>query len=201
MLSKESIALELFNIGAVKFGEFKIKSGMISPYYLDIKCITSKPKLLRDIAETMWESIPNKNWELVCGVPYTALPIATVMSVDHEVPMVIRRKEAKGYGTNKIIDGIYQPGQSVLVVEDVITSGASIMETIAPLEEVGLKPQEIVILINREQGGKARLESAGYKVNQVMSVFELLEILENNEKITTETGQMVRTFITENQVG
>ena len=163
MLSKEQIALELFAIGAVKFGEFKLKSGILSPYYLDIKCIISKPKLLRAIAETMWESVPNKNFDLLCGVPYTALPISSVMSVDHEVPMVIRRKEAKGYGTNKIIDGVYEPGQTVLVVEDLITSGASIMETIAPLLEVGLKPTEVVILLNREQGGKAKLEAAGYK--------------------------------------
>lgn len=200
MLSKEQIALELFEIGAIKFGEFKIKSGILSPYYLDIKCITSKPKLLRDIAKTMWESIPNKNFDLVCGVPYTALPIATVMSVDHEVPMVIRRKEAKGYGTNKIIDGVYETGKTVLVVEDVITSGASIMETIAPLQEVGLKPTQVVILINREQGGKAKLEAAGHTVNQVMSVFEVLEILEKNGKLTSETTTMVRKFIAENQV-
>ena len=138
----------------------------------------------------MWESVPNKNFDLLCGVPYTALPISSVMSVDHEVPMVIRRKEAKGYGTNKIIDGVYEPGQTVLVVEDLITSGASIMETIAPLLEVGLKPTEVVILLNREQGGKAKLEAAGYKVNQVMSVFELLDILESNGKINSETKAM-----------
>ena len=123
---KKQLVQELFDIGAVKFGEFKLKSGIISPFYIDLRVIISKPKLVRLVSQLMWEEVKGahqKSFELICGVPYTGLPIASCMSLDTNVSMVMKRKEAKDYGTKKMVEGIFQGGEACLIVEDIITSG------------------------------------------------------------------------------
>lgn len=194
-----NITLHLHQIGAIKFGEFKLKSGILSPIYIDLRLIVSYPVLLKQIATLMWEKVGQSHFDCVCGVPYTALPIATALSLQCHLPMVMRRKEKKEYGTKKTIEGAFEKGQNCLLIEDLITSGASIFETIEPLEQEGLKVSDIVVLLDREQGGKKRIEEKGYRLYSLLKITDLLATLEKEKLISTEVVLQVQNFIRANQ--
>jgi len=194
------LILKLHEISAIKFGEFKLKSGIMSPVYIDLRVTVSYPEVLKMVADAMWDRIKELKFDVLCGVPYTALPFATVMSVEHSKPMVMRRKEVKDYGTKKTIEGYLEAGQNCLIVEDLITSGSSVFETVEPLEHEGLKVTNIVVLVDREQGGKKHIQDKGYTIYSVMTISEVLETLEQENKLDNEMVTKVKKFINENQV-
>lgn len=199
-MNTTQLIVKLNEIGAIKFGEFKLKSGIMSPVYIDLRVCVSYPEVLKLVAEVMWQKIKGLKFDLICGVPYTALPIATVMSVNNNKPMIMRRKEVKDYGTRKAIEGYFKPGQTVLVVEDLVTSGSSVFETIAPLEHEGLKITDVVVLVDREQGGKKHIAEKGYTLHSALTITEVLEILEKEGKLDNEVVNKVKKFIKANQV-
>lgn len=194
-MNHAEIALKLYDIGAIKFGQFKLKSGIHSPIYIDLREIISFPDLLKGVSEAIWERTQGKKFDRMCGVPYTALPIVSYLSVAYHQPMVMRRKEAKEYGTKKIVEGVFKQGQSCLVVEDIITSGASIMETISPLEEAGLVINDIIVFLDREQGGSQRVAENGYNIDSVFKLTDILALLQRHTRIDTQTYQQVVSFI------
>ena len=112
----------------------------------------------------------------------------------------MRRKEIKDYGTKQAIEGKFEKGQNCLIIEDLVTSGASIFETIEPLEKEGLKIKDIIVLVNREQGGKKHIEDKGYNLYSVFTISEILEVLEKNNLLDNTMTEKVKTFIKENQV-
>ena len=158
MESKKEFFLECYKLGIIKFGRFTLKSGIESPFYVDLRPLASDPKILKHLANYLLDMLPLDNFDLICGVPYAALPMATAMSLESYIPLIIKRKEAKDYGTKKLIEGIFTKGQNCLLVEDVITSGKSLLETIPEVENEGLSVSDIVVVLDREQGGKQILE-------------------------------------------
>lgn len=194
-----SLIHKLFELGAVKFGTFTLKSGIISPIYIDLRPTISVPQLLVAIAEMLYETVRHCKYDLICGVPYAALPFATAISIKHLVPMVMRRKEKKEYGTGKWVEGSFQKGQRCLVVEDVITSGQSIFETLIPLEQEGLQIEDIAVLVDREQGGRKLIEKKGYRVHSVCTITNIVDALLLEKKIDKTVADAVQKFIRENQ--
>ncbi|WP_278381211.1 orotidine-5'-phosphate decarboxylase [Chryseobacterium arthrosphaerae] len=200
MESKKEFFLECYKLGIIKFGRFTLKSGIESPFYVDLRPLASDPKILKNLANYLLEMLPLDNFDLICGVPYAALPMATAMSLESYIPLIIKRKEAKSYGTKKLIEGIYQKGQNCLLVEDVITSGKSLVETIAEVEQEDLKVSDIVVVLDREQGGKQLLENKGYRVHTLFNISEVCGILQETGELSDEEVARIQDFLQGNHI-
>ena len=144
------IIQDLINNGLIQKGSFKLKSCEESNIYIDLKKIISFPKLNLLICNMINSKIiPNIN--LICGTPYGAVPFASYISINNEIPMIFLRKERKEYGTKKLIEGNFIKGQRVVLIEDVVTSGNSVIETASKLEEHGLVVSQIITVFSRSE--------------------------------------------------
>ena len=193
--AKRQLILELYRIGAIKWGEFTLRSGELSPVYLDLRSVISYPSLLRSIAASLIDlSLPCR-YQLVCGVPYTALPIATAMSLDSGIPLVMCRKEAKAYGTKKRVEGAFDPQDVCLLVEDVVTSGQSVLETAALLQQEGLDVQDIVVFFDRQRGAREAIEQKGYRLHAYCSLSDVVDVLEDEGLIEAHHAARIQSYI------
>ncbi|XP_008400924.1 uridine 5'-monophosphate synthase [Poecilia reticulata] len=199
-VSIDSLILKLHDVNAVKFGEYKLKSGLLTPIYIDLRVLVSHPALMNQVSSVIYQRAQEENLQFnsVCGVPYTALPLATIICSRHELPMLIRRKEAKDYGTKKMVEGSFCEGDTCLIIEDTVTSGSSILETAEVLHKEGLKVTDAIVLMDREQGGVDMLASRGIRLLPIISMFKLLDVLLAAERIDAPTAQSVRKFIMDN---
>ncbi|KAM4608424.1 uridine 5'-monophosphate synthase [Polymixia lowei] len=196
----DDLILKLHNVDAVKFGEYKTKNGLISPIYMDLRVLVSYPSLMNEVSSLIYKTVDAKKlkFDSVCGVPYTALPLATIICSRHDLPMLIRRKEAKDYGTKRMVEGKYREGETCLIIEDTVTTGSSILETAEVLYKEGLKVTDAIVLVDREQGGVAMLASKGIRLHPVISMFTLLDVLLAAKRIDAQTAGDIRTFILAN---
>ena len=171
----QSILDELQATHAIKFGDFTLRSGAHSPVYINLRAVISHPRLLKNLSEALYTKIKHLDFDFICGVPYSALAIATSLSITHDIPMVMRRKEPKKHGLGQTVEGDFFPGQSCIVVEDVMTTGLSILETIGDLEQAGLRVTAVATIVDREQGAKENLAKKGYEVYHVFTLREILD--------------------------
>jgi len=198
-ISKRVLITKLFDIGAIKFGQFKLKTGVVSPIYIDLRRIISYPDMLQTIAQLLWHEIKDTRFNVMCGVPYGALPITTSIALLFKQPMIMPRKQAKEYGTKATIEGMYQQKDVVLVIEDIITSGGSVFETVDILHKEGLYVHDVAVFLDRQQGGSQRLEKKGMQVHAVFTLSDLLDHLYDEGKISESTRTTVKTFIQQNR--
>ena len=195
MSTLDALCLKLHEIGAVKFGEFKLKDGSLSPIYIDLRLLVAYPDVLELVAGEMAILARNLKFNRLCGIPYAALPIATALSLNMRLPMIYPRREVKQYGTKKPIEGLYSAGETVLVIDDLITTGLSKFEFIQPLEQEGLHVKDILVLIDREQGGAQALKEKGYALHSVLGITFLLNTLTVHNKITKEKADEILAYL------
>lgn len=190
---------KIYDAGCIKFGEFKLKSGIMSPVYCDFRGLISKPELLKEIGQALADKAKEIGCDRVAGIPYAGLPLGVAASIAGNIPMIYPRKEAKDYGTKKLIEGAFNDGDKVIVIDDIITDGASKIEAIRPLAEAGIKVTDVLIILDREQGGDKILDKAGYKLHSLGKLSEVLDTLVAAGKVDKEMQASVADFIAANQ--
>ncbi|CAG9131235.1 unnamed protein product [Plutella xylostella] len=195
----EELAVQLFDAGAVRLGDIEAKVGRRTPIYFDLRVVISSPKVMVSVAQHLQRLSSETEHEVLCGVPYAALPFTVVMSVNTGTPMIMKRKETKLYGTRKILEGIYKQNDTCLIVEDVVTSGGSLLETARTLRDEGLVVKNAVVVLDREQGGASILKANGVEVKSIFTMTELVKILRKAGRISDETAEIVSDHIKECQ--
>ena len=190
-----TLADGLLEAGCIKFGNFTLKSGLKSPIYIDLRQIISHPKLLSDVAQAYLPLLSNLQFSRIAGLPYAAIPIATAISLAGSYPMIYPRKEAKTYGTKADIEGEYHAGETVVVIDDLATTGGSKFEAIEKLTGVGLVVKDIVVLVDRQSGAKESLAQAGYSMHAVQTITQLLDHWERTGKVEKDKIEATREFL------
>lgn len=203
--AKKELALGLIEIGAIKFGAFRLKlhdtnpSAPLSPIYVDLRMLRSFPKVMDSAIRVYREMIDGLKFDIYADVPTAATPIVAILSHETRVPMVSPRKEEKEHGIKRPIDGQFQQGEVALLVDDLITKADSKIEAISVLEENGLKVHDVVVLVDREQGGVQELEKRGYSSHVAFGLKELLDFYLSSGKIDQEQYAKTTTYLKNSQ--
>ncbi len=189
------LILDLFDADVVMFGSFKLKSGKISPIYINLRVLISYPSLLKRVAKEYLKLMEGLTFKRLAAIPYAAIPITGAISLLGNIPWIYLRKEVKKYGTKKRIEGEYKKGEIVILVDDLITTGLSKVESIRILESEGLKVKDVVVLIDRDEGGKEDLKKHGYRLHPVFILRDILNTLYSFKKIDDEKLKEVNKYL------
>lgn len=187
----DAVIVTLHDIGAVRFGDFKLHSGRHSPIYLDLRLLTSYPAVLRQVAAVYIAILDTIAFDLLAAMPLAGLPIGTAVSLQTDWPLVYPRQALKGHGTGKQVEGTWSPGQRVAAIDDLITSGDSLLQGIAALEEAGLQVSDAVVLIDRQQGGRQAMSDRGYTLHSAFNLSDMLATLAQAGRITARQHAQV----------
>lgn len=194
------VAGALYRSGCLKFGTFKIKSGAISPYYIDLACLLSSPKELNSIAEAaanaISEIMKKEKIDKLASIELKGALILPSIACKLNLPCTIVRKEEKAYGaTGRIAGAEVARGENMLFFDDVISEGLSKLEGIKPLEELGAHVKNVLVVVDREQGGKEKLEQLGYNVHALAKISSLVECLSQMGYISKEQRDIVLNYV------
>jgi len=196
----DKVADALYLSGCLKFGSFKIKSGAISPYYIDLARVLSTPKQLCAIAEVAAEKIrqimTTERIDKLASIELKGALIAPSIACNLDLPCIIVRKEDKAYGvTGRITGADVTTGDNILFFDDVISEGLSKVEGIKPLRELGANVKHMLVVVNREQGGKEKLEKLGYQVHALTKISDIVDSLYKGKHISKEQADKVLEYV------
>jgi len=166
----------LHKIGAIKFGVFKLTSGKISPYYIDLRVVPSFPEVFQKICDFYVKLIKNdvgiKNFDRVAGIPTAGIPFASVVAYNLRKPFLYIRKGERLHGRERRVEGVLMPGDRVLLIDDLITTGKSLGQAAEAVRTEGGVINDVVILLDREEGGKERMEKQKINLHYLLKISE-----------------------------
>jgi uridine monophosphate synthetase len=198
---EQRLAEFLIRIEAIKFGAFRLKlheknpEAPLSPIYVDLRLLRSYPDAMDVAVDTYIELTKGLKMDLYADIPTAATPMVALLSHRTRIPMISPRKGEKEHGRLVSIDGAFRAGQVVVVIDDLITRADSKFEAIRVLEEKGLTVKDVVVLIDREQGGAQELAAKGYTCHAALSLRELLLFYRDSNSITEEEFEKTMTYI------
>jgi orotate phosphoribosyltransferase len=179
----------LLKTGAVKFGIFKLTSGKISSYYIDLRLILSFPEALKKVIE-FYEKLANSvgvnNFQRIAGIPTAGVPFASILAFKLSKPFIYVRKEAKPHGRERRVEGLLYPGEKILIVDDLITTGKSMLNAINAIKSEGGIVTDAIVLIDREEGAQEKLMEENVNLKCFMKISEIAKKLLDMDAINIE---------------
>jgi orotate phosphoribosyltransferase len=184
-VTDETVRVELCKIldriGALQFGAFKLTSGRMSPYYIDLRIVPSFPDAFQKICDFyvgfIRKEVGEKNFDRIVGIPVAGIPFAALIAYNSRKPFLYTRKGVHLHGRQKRIEGILAPGDRVLLIDDLITTGLSLNKAAKAITAEGGVVNEAVVLIDRQEGGKEKLEKDGIKLHAMLDISEIVNTL------------------------
>lgn len=193
------VAEALYESQLIKFGEFTLKSGLKSPFYIDLRQAQSYPETFHTIVETYGQMLEDvDSTVLLAGVPEAGTPLAAATGYATKRKLVQPRKVVKDHGTKSSVEGAFNEGDRVVMLDDLITKGDSKLEAINQVESAGLAVERFIVLVDREQGGMETIAKAGYNIEAAVKVSSIIELLHASGKISAEQKDTILSFIANN---
>ncbi len=191
----KEFATFLHEKGAIKFGNFTLSSGKKSSYYVDLRMVASFPhqfrKMIKHLQNQIIEKVGLENFDYIVSIPTGGLVIASSLAFETVKPLIYVRNKPKEYGTSKSIEGFIERGKKVLMIDDVATTGGSIINAIESLKEAGIIVSDAFVIINRIEGAAESLEAKGVKMHQLTDIFEITKILHEQNLVSNDVLESV----------
>jgi orotate phosphoribosyltransferase len=196
----ERVADALYCSGCLKFGTFRIKSGAVSPYYIDLGCLISSPRDLCTITEIAADEIKNvmavDRIDKLASIELKGALILPSIGCHVNLPCTVVRKEEKAYGvTGRIVGSDVAKGDRVLFFDDVLSEGLSKIEGMKPLEELGARVKHLMVVIDREQGGREKLERLGYDIHALAKISDLINPLLQHGQVSKNQAEAIVEYV------
>jgi len=197
----KQVGILLIKNDAIKFGDYILASGKRSPYYIDLRQTISSPITMDWIANSLTRIILNEvsrdRVDKILGVPTAGIPFATVVSQKLGIPLIYYRQARKEHGVRKKVEGILERNDRVLIIDDLITTGESVIEAAEVVRDQGGLVNELVVLLDREQGGVQRLRAARIEPHVLFKITDALRWLHTVGLIEDKVYEIVMKYIEE----
>jgi len=195
----EELAMVLVKVKAIQFGTFTLSSGRISSYYVDLRTIPSYPGAYRTLTNVYGEFLRHEfkatDYDAIAGIPTAGLTLSSPIALMLEKPMIYVRSEAKAHGRNKLVEGVTRPGWRVLLLDDVITTGGSILSAVEAIRSEGCEVQQASVVIDRLEGGNKALKAESVKLRPMTDILELVKLLRAKALLSAEEATAVSTQV------
>ena len=194
------IAGALFSSGCLKLGTFRIRSGALSPYYIDLSCLLSSPRDLCCFVDAVADEVRRMmvvgRIDKLASIELKGALLLPSIACRVNLPCVVVRKAEKRYGvTGRVAGGKVVKGEHMLFFNDVVTEGTSKLEGIKPLEQLGARVETVMIVVDREQGGKENIKRSSYKFHALTTISELVKCLLRSSYISEEQADAVLDYV------
>nr|MDA4113281.1 orotate phosphoribosyltransferase [Nitrososphaerota archaeon] len=195
----EELAMVLVKVMGLRIGTFTLSSGKLSSYYVDLRTVPSFPGAYRYVIDCYLSLIENEvgldKFDAIAGIPTAGLAFSSPVALQLQKPMIYVRKEEKNYGQMKRIEGMIKPGWKVLVMDDLVTTGQSILSGIDAIREEGGEVKHVAVLIDRLEGAKANLKKSGVTLRPLTDILELVRTLHAKDEISNDEMQAIRSQV------
>lgn len=192
-----ALAVELAKHRCVLVGEFKLSSGLTSPYYVDLRTVPSYPDLFDMVTDAYLEGIGDlgREYDRIAGIATAGIPIASLVAYKLKLPFLYVRKGERTHGTGSLVEGVLEPGDSVLLLDDVATTGGSLVRAVKSLRERGAAVNTVLVLVDREQGAAKTLSELGVQLRSITTASQLIEELRLRGMVKKEDYERVMKYL------